>query len=472
MKNIYFFEFCNLTPHLETSLEIAKLHLDKGDKVFFYFLGHDVPYRESIFPTHISGKFLGDLLPERKGAKLLEHPNFKFITNVDIPKAGYVIPAVNDIEDLKSITYENWDLGMAVASSLISSTKNSKPDMRKYSKLVSKMAKSVVSIYHFVTDVLMTANASNVYIFNGRFCNQRAVLRACEFMNVPYLIQERGANKNLYFLRRFMPHDKNSIQAEMKTTWENLQDKKGGEEIAVNWFRNRRSGMDTDWYSYSKMQQQNSLPAIDKDKHLVTYFHSSDDEYAAIGDQFLWIGWKDQYDAVTQLIHLVKDMQGVQLVIRLHPHLAKKSKEENIKWAALAELSDKITVIPPTSVVDSYALIDNSNLVISAGSKAGIEAVFYGKPSVLLGPSPYDGLDVTYEAYDIKTLSVLVLDPVLPLKNHENLLMYGYWWATHGDRFKYYTAESLSKGKFMGVNLQEKPPVFSMLLSAKRKILK
>jgi hypothetical protein len=61
---------------------------------------------------------------------------------------------------------------------------------------------------------------------------------------------------------------------------------------------------------------------------------------------------------------------------------------------------------------------------------------------------------------------------VLPLKNHENLLMYGYWWATHGDRFKYYTAESLSKGKFMGVNLQEKPPVFSMLLSAKRKILK
>jgi hypothetical protein len=472
MKKIYFFEFCNLTPHLETSLDIAKQHLDKGDMVFFYFLGHDVPYRESIFPAHFSGKFLGDLLPERKGAKLLEHPRFKFITNVYIPKSEYAIPPINNIEELKAIVYENWDLGMAVASSLISLTKNSQPDLRKYSNMLSKMVISVASIYHFVIDLLKSANANNVYIFNGRFCNQRAVLRACEALNVPYLIQERGANKDLYFLRPFMPHDKKSIQAEMKTTWEKLHDKAKGEEIAVNWFRNRRSGMDTDWYSYSKTQKQNSLPVIDEEKHLVTYFHSSDDEYAAIGDQFKWIGWNDQYDAVTQLINLAKDIQGVQLVIRLHPHLAKKSKEENIKWAALSELSKKITVILPSSEIDSYALIDHSNLVISAGSKAGIEAVFYGKPSVLLGPSPYDDLDVTYKAHDVKTLETLILDPALPLKNHENLLMYGYWWATHGDRFKYYVAESLSKGKFMGVNLQEKPLVFSMLLSAKKKILK
>lgn len=470
LKRVYFFEFCNLTPHLETSLEIAKEHLDKGDLVYYYFLGHHTLYREAIFPSKISGNFLGPLLPERRGAKLLKHKNFNFITNVNLPKSDYSIPDIQTIEELKIVKYAGWDLGMAIASSLISLTKDSSPDIDIHRNLVQRMAKSVVSVYHFVIDILQKNRTELVYIFNGRFCNQRAVLRACEFMKVPYLIHERGANKSLYYVRPFMPHDKNKIQDEMRRVWYSLTDKKAGELIAKEWFRARRSGIETDWYSYSKFQKRDLLPDLNKTKRIVTYFHSSDDEYAAIGDQFLWIGWKDQYDAVIRLIQLIAKKENIQLIIRLHPHLAKKSKEENIKWASLSKLSDRIILILPSSEVDSYALIDHSDIIISSGSKAGIESVFYNKPSILLGPSPYDSLDVTYKAHSLKELEILLDQNHLSIKNYENLLMYGYWWATHGDPYKFYKPHSLSSGTFLGKNLQYRPQLLRTVILLYKKV--
>jgi hypothetical protein len=294
-------------------------------------------------------------------------------------------------------------------------------------------------------------------------------LRACEKLNIKYKIHERGANKDLYFVRDFMPHNKELIQKEMLQSWELITDKNKAKEVAIKWFLDRRSGIDTDWFSYSKNQEKNYLPNFEKSTKIITYFHSSDDEYAAIGDQFKWKGWIDQFDAVVNLIKVVDSIKTIKLVIRLHPHMIKKSIAENLKWKSLIKYSKDILIINPESKIDSYALVENSDIILSSGSKIGIESVFLKKPSILLGPSPYDSLLLTYPAHSIEDLTNLLTNKLNPIDN-DNLYKYGYWWATHGDKFIYYKPLSLTKGKFLGVDLQKKPILFNLLIKLKQKI--
>jgi hypothetical protein len=468
-KEVYFIELNNLTPHIETSFEISLSHLSLGDRVNYYFWGHKALYKESIFPANFSFLFPKKNLPEVKAAKLINHENFYYDSKyklVDFEKTTF---KYSNIEELKELTFQNFDIGMAVASSLISLKKDSNPCIKSNKNLIDKMLESGVQIYLNTIELLSKYIVDLVYIFNGRFCNQRAILRACEKLNIKYKIHERGANKDLYFVRDFMPHNKELIQKEMLQSWELITDKNKAKEVAIKWFLDRRSGIDTDWFSYSKNQEKNYLPNFEKSTKIITYFHSSDDEYAAIGDQFKWKGWIDQFDAVVNLIKVVDSIKTIKLVIRLHPHMIKKSIAENLKWKSLIKYSKDILIINPESKIDSYALVENSDIILSSGSKIGIESVFLKKPSILLGPSPYDSLLLTYPAHSIEDLTNLLTNKLNPIDN-DNLYKYGYWWATHGDKFIYYKPLSLTKGKFLGVDLQKKPILFNLLIKLKQKI--
>jgi hypothetical protein len=469
MRNIYFLELCNLTPHLETSLELSLIHLNEGDKVKYYFLGHELIYKEGVFPSKFSSIFPKKMLPEEKASKLITSTNFTYNSDYKFRKLETYEFSFSTLEELKEIKFKNFDLGLSVASSLISSKKDSNPSILKNYSLIVKMLRSSIQVYENTVDILSSEKIDLVYIFNGRFCNQKAIMRACESLNINFLIHERGANKNLFYRRPFMPHNKNMIQNEMLENWENIEDKNQAKQIAIKWFEDRRKGIDTDWYSYSKMQEKNLVPSFKNGKKVISYFHSSDDEYAAIGDLFKWKGWKDQYDAVLNLIKVVDSYSNLHLIIRLHPHMAKKSYLENFKWQSLTQFSSKIEIILPKSKIDSYALVEKSDIVISSGSKIGIEAVYLKKPSILLGPSPYDNLQLTYPANSIEDLNKLLENNIEPIVN-DNLYKYAYWWATHGEPFKYYKADTLSSGVFMGVNLQNRPMIIKLALTLKNSI--
>jgi hypothetical protein len=469
MRNIYFLELCNLTPHLETSFELSLIHLNQGDKVKYYFLGHELIYKEGVFPSKFSWIFPKKILPEEKASKLISSPNFSYYSDYKFKKLELIEFSFSTLEELKEIRFKNFDLGLSVASSLISLKKDSNPSIENNYSLIVKMLKSSIQVYENALDILSSEKINLVYIFNGRFCNQKAIMRACESLNISFLIHERGANKNLFYRRPFMPHNKNMIQKEMLESWENIKDKNQAKQIALKWFEDRRKGVDTDWYSYSKMQEKNLVPSIKQGKKVISYFHSSDDEYAAIGDLFKWNGWKDQYDAVLNLIKVVDSNSNFHLILRLHPHMAKKSHSENLKWQSLSQFSNNIDIILPKSKIDSYALVEKSDVVISSGSKIGIEAVYLKKPSILLGPSPYDSLGLTYPANSILELNQLLEKNIEPI-NNDNLYKYAYWWATHGETFKYYKPDTLSSGMFMGVDLQKKPLILKLALTLKNSI--
>ncbi|MBA3890883.1 MAG: hypothetical protein H0X64_10145, partial [Gemmatimonadaceae bacterium] len=107
-----------------------------------------------------------------------------------------------------------------------------------------------------------------------------------------------------------------------------------------------------------------------------------------------------------------------------------------------------------------------SEVVVTGGSTVGVEAVFWGRPSVLIGPSGYDELDVVHGAHDAASLEALLRRP-LPGVKHEAALAYGYYRATFGEPFVVYQPTTFSLGTFAGQHLR--PLAWRALASARLK---
>ena len=446
MKRILFFEFISATPHLETTLEIAKRHIDAGDEVHYFFCGHDVPYKYLLrggygWPLNCR--------PELRGAKLIRNRLFHFYPRVKMPRVDLIIPEqFYSISELIRFKYKNCEVGLAAASSLISVTKDSNPDLYLHRGSIQKMLVSGAMVYEFAREKIKTYQPDLVYIFNGRQCNHRSVMNAAENMETEYLLHERGANKYRYSVREFMPHDRIRLQDDMLKLWRSSGDRK----IAEGFFQARRRGEEQGWTSFASKYTQGLLPKLNPAKRIVSYFSSSDDEFAAVGDIFRWERWPNQVQALKELVEVCGNAEDIQLVVRLHPHLAKKSRRDYERWTRFQLPKESILILPEDKI-DSYTLIDHSDIVVTGGSTIGIEAVFWKTPSICLGPSFYTELGAVHLPDDSSGLSDLLNSSDLSC-DPDKALPFGFYLATFGEEFKYYTPETLFTGKFLGVDLQ------------------
>ena len=98
-----------------------------------------------------------------------------------------------------------------------------------------------------------------------------------------------------------------------------------------------------------------------------------------------------------------------------------------------------------------------ADTVVTFGSTIGMEAVFWGKPSVLLAPSFYNQFRGPLQATDHEHAVELLAQDLMPATDHEALI-YGYWCNTNGIPFKYFESNGLFSGTFKGEVVYAKEP--------------
>jgi hypothetical protein len=114
--------------------------------------------------------------------------------------------------------------------------------------------------------------------------------------------------------------------------------------------------------------------------------------------------------------------------------------------------SGLLSVIPPEAPADTYTLLRNADKVLTFGSTVGIEAVFWGKPSILAGPSFYRNLGGTYNPSSHEELLSLLREDLEP-KDRLPAIRYGYYMNSYGIPFRHYEAEDFAHGRFRGRDL-------------------
>ncbi len=422
--------YATVAPHFETELEIAQRHLDAGDQVEWLACFGRLTNCD-FNPQRTEGTCRDCVLRRNHGLSFLSKP----ITARHLEQQtcdDSTILQIESVEELKAYREGGFDIGYAVLSSLVSVIRDPEPILKDHSTLISALYHSAMSVYLSVCQYLRENRVDCVYVFNGRFAAMRGVFRACQQHSVECYIHERGATIEKYELyQNHLPHEMGPIQNLIRQAWATAPEPRLRDSLAREWFENRRAGVEKNWMSFTKDQDAERLPDNwDGARRNVVIFSSSDDEFVAIGDAWQHTLFPNQLEGVEWICaELQQTAPATRVYLRMHPNL--KKVENEMKRRMLKLSHPNLTVIAPDDPVNTYRLMAAADTVTTFGSSIGIEAVYWGKPSVLLGPCLYRELGGTYQPQTPAEVLDLLSRP-LETQDNRGAQAYAYWFNTHG----------------------------------------
>lgn len=461
--------FTRWLTHLGTELEIAQRHLDAGDDVELLSCDgvvescRDNPYGD---PEHCKQCcYRRNRAIQHLSARVHEHRLGNFLTAEDF-LAVESSREVTEASIAKHWTFQDKKIGWGALSSGIDILRDPEGVNEQFQKLLPRLARSgslsLLAVRRFLNG---HGPFKKIYIFNGRFeCTLGAKL-AVDEIGMRASLHERGANTGRYAVFEDAPlHSRSAQHARVCTAWQSSACVTDAERIAVSFFEDRRAGSNKEWWNFTYRQKADLLPnGWDRSKKNIAIFNSSEDEWAAIGDE-----WNnDVYERqsigieriVRELAHLAPD---VHLYLRMHPNLAGVDNADTQRLRAIS--SPNFTFIDPEAEISTYALLDSADKVLTFGSTVGIEAAFWGKVSILAGPALYESLGSVYVAGNHEEVLRLLCEDLQPL-DRLGALQYGFYWQTLGTEFQYWKASSFIDGTFKGKSLHPLGTKFASLIN-------
>lgn len=440
-----------LASHYETELEIIINHQEKGDKIVQLVCNKELPACDTnpFFQPEACERCVSK---RNSGYSLINKDitvkSFFNLTEADKKRILDVPKLFNNVHDLQKLKVDNFDVGFAISSSVISILRDPNPELG--ANLIERYIISSLGVYFSMINYLKNNKTDIVYVFNGRLAQTRAVLRACNLLGIKCLIHERGNSQNFYSIfENTSVHDINNTQRLIKETWEKA-DSLEKISIAEKWYQTRIGGKMENWFSFLEDQEHTLPEGWDSRKINVLICNSSEDEFASLDEEWKNPFYENQTEGIIKMVTDGASLSNVHFYLRIHPNLSKVNNE-NVK--GLHALSyGNLTVIPASSKISTYHLVQHASKTITFGSTIGAEATYMGKPSILVGKSFYFDLDAAYVPKDHQHLMQLISQN-LPPKSKEIALMYGYFFGTFGKRFKHYKPEDFANGTIQGKRL-------------------
>jgi len=339
----------------------------------------------------------------------------------------------HSIEDIKKIEYREINTGFAALSSYVSFTRNLDPsidqDFRDYfDQLLLNQVKIINGIYDFIE----TFKPDKIILFNGRTANVRPVFEIGLKEKIDVFVLELiKSSDDVFYKQSFknsLPHSISKRHSIIEKLWiENDQDEKKIEQGA-SFFKARRAGkLVRDRKIYVSEMKDGSLPKNwNPMLENIVIFNSSEDEFVAIGGEFEELKvFNTQEEGILWIVQNCAK-QNRHFYLRIHPNLGNIEYGYHTRLKEIENTYDNVTVIPAKSDINSYDLMEKSDKVITFGSTMGIEATFWGKPSILLAASHYYYLDVAYKPTE-KSEIMELLNRDLKVKSKEEACKYGYY---------------------------------------------
>ena len=445
MKILFFAYFTSVDALHGAELDLMQRHLDAGDDVTILYCDGNKDGCESNHQCSVLSCYRCKL-KRRHGLALLDgdveaHPFTKWLSEDDkalcekLSQTSY-----ESKEAMKEWMVEDFDLGYAVLSSLISRYRNAHIVLEDHQDYVRRISQIALSVYYSVKAYLREMPTSKVYVMNGRLAGFRAAVRACQFHSIPFATFDEGQDRQHFALyENSNPHDLDMHEKRTIEVW-NRADKDTREAIGKKFFEDRVKGQITGWnHGFISGQKSGQLPSSwSPDRRNIVIFDSSEDECAAIGPRWDNPIYKDQLDGMSTILRELSERripEDLRFYIRMHPHMS--GCDNFYTRTVLALGSENVEVIPPDSPVSTYELMRGAEKILTFGSTVGIEAVFWGKPSILAGEAYYGFLNATHNPTSHEELMDLLVSRDTEGKDGKGPLIYGYYWETFGEPYRY-----------------------------------
>jgi hypothetical protein len=457
MRVLIFAPFAVAEHHFETDLEIAQRHLDDGDVVTLAVCNADLLTCE-MNKLHDLGRCVRCVGRRMEGVKRLspaaQVTPFLRLSAADRAELRALDTATMTKVDVSNLTIDRFDVGWAVLSSLIS---HAGPafDFEAQRQYIHDAIVSAMAVYRSMYNLIAEVSADRVYAFNGRFATMRAAMRAAQARGIDCVIHERGSTFEKYSLwENHLPHEFDPCQDLIRRVWADA-DPELREAIGAAFYADRVTGTVGNWVSFAGQQAAGLMPEGWRDGvNNIAVFTSSSDENDAVADAIVGNLYSDQYSALERIFEETRDRENVHFWVRIHPRV--QQVPDPGAERLMQSRYPHVTVIPAASRVSTYALMRKATRVLTFGSTTGIEATFWGVPSLVGFRAFYDRLGSTYNPSTHEEMIQLLLSEGLPPKDRQGAIIYGYFQKTFGVRFKFFQPNGLFGGSFKNVPLKPK----------------
>ncbi|MBC7428138.1 MAG: hypothetical protein H7336_05975 [Bacteriovorax sp.] len=468
MKNILIYApIAIFSPHFETDLEIAMRELSKGNKVSI------LPCKAKLINSCTELARDPDLCIVCKsrfniGVKLLPQEVEILSWRNLSPRKDYNFD-FKSLNDFNNFKYKEIEVGQFIISTFISIYREPKLDFNKHK---IKLEKSLNEIIDLIDDFLVSVDLSQFdecYLFNGRFSILYPILKLFQLHDKKFYVHEGAGPLGYYSLSLgTYPHDLDYKKIEILETCKtgSAQDV---EQIGQEWYYERRGrSKDESLPSFLSDQVKELLPDnFDTSKRNISIFVSSEDEFVSIN------GWENPYflnqnDGIKYILQNL-DHEQFKVYIRVHPCLKNIYNSQTEGLLLLKDEFKNAYFIDADAAIDTYALLEKSEKIISFGSTLGIEATFWRIPSLLAGRALYEGLNVCYVPKSKEDLISLINSNLLP-RDKSGCLEFAYWLRKHGIKYEFFKPDGHFSGHFLDQKI--KPSYLSRIIYKIKKMSK
>lgn len=390
------------SPHLETDLDLMYTHARQGDDVTVFVCAGELPncFSNVEHSDDICRQCVGRRRTGINGIGLTDLVSIRSFVNLSAEDRQTLERfkglKITSKEELFGLELNSYSIGRSAYNEYVCFLNETEIDVGLHSDFFEKAVESGVLTYLSFRNNFAHEKFDCFYTFNGRFVTSQAAVCAAIEGQVPYVLHDRAGQLNKHWVvSNTSLHSLPYWADEMTRHWSShpLQlDEKV--KVGSEWFDHRRSNKKQFWYSFTADQNVALPESFDRSKTNIVVFSSSEWEFAGMEDYGSSL-YPTQNDAVEIIAQELLDCPQFQIYYRIHPNQKGRTNSES-KFIddRLKGKYSNLEVLAADSPVNTYSLIDSADLVITFGSTTGIEAAYARTPSILLGRSWYDKLDV------------------------------------------------------------------------------
>jgi hypothetical protein len=472
-------EYVSSSPHIEISLEVARVLAEQGHEVYYRHLGRALPFVDfrRVVPgvsqkvsRAVSDFVLGNRAPLKEVWERIRRTDPKVSSGIDFAEVKSLprLPSVpidsaflGTIKKLSQFVVDERPLGIGLANSVAGVAGDTNPNLRAHRRTINSALESQLRAAKWLEGVISDYDISDVVVFNGRFAVAQAIAIVSRENGCSTWFHERGATDDLGFmLLPFRPHSASKLGQYMSDRYE-----RGVREIgdsasnaAREFFAPEKRALSI--FDSKPWTRLGSIPkttpvrgsSTEARKLQVVYFSSTEGEYEFLGDEQVFSLFESQREAVVSLA-LMAERLDFELVVRVHPHVANQKKDERTWWDGLETriASQNVSVVGSTSDIDSFWLMEQSDCVVTWYSTMSLHAVYAGKPSIALHESSYQhcGAEVRL-ATSLAHLEALILDPPV-IQDRDSVLAWAFHVEVSEHKYRWFTAEGYGLGLLLGL---------------------
>ena len=439
--------------HVATTIEIIQKHLDKKDKVYLFANENEelicLPHKKTNC-HHCSkqANYVVEKLFENKIVKLKVKS-----------KRKYNFPKFLNTDEILEYRYEDMPIGELAMSQITDEYRQVFHNIDILNMKISPILNQGINLYLDICELIENNKIDIVYAWNGRRATEGPTLYAGLKKKIKIYSYITGGNLNSYIIQpTTTTHDLEYSKKRIEKFYEkfyNVNDRSKKDYFiseANLFYEYMRFGGGRVWgYVYYKDLFDDTVPIEKKSqKKILSIFTSSYYEFYALGESFRKKNNKDinHYDSIKKILSSKLIFDNYDIRIRWHPNLSTAGKKELDEVKGIIEKSKKeITHYSPFNKINSYKLLEISDVVLSFGSTVGIEATYYKKPSILWGAAYYEDTGGVYEVGSLEQLETLLNKNLIAKSKisamkfafHErNKGEYQYNYIKYDKNFRYY----------------------------------